>query len=57
MNELKKSRSEMAQLSSEYAGASFDRQIAMRDAILQKGLPGDSVVRQMWVMRSAATDK
>jgi hypothetical protein len=54
---LKTSRAELAALNDEYAGANFDRQIEVRDVILRKGLPGDSVVRQMWVIRSAAKEK
>jgi len=51
---LKKLRSELGSLNSEYTMAGFARQIEIRKLILEKGLPGDSLVRRMWVMRSAA---
>ena len=57
IGELKNHRAEISQLSNEYTMASLDKQIEIRDTVLRKGLPGDPLVRRMWVMRSATTEK
>ena len=51
---LKEVRAELLKLNTEYTAASPVRQIAIRNQILERGLPGDPVVRRMWASRDAA---
>jgi len=46
--ELKALRMPLIQLGRDYNTAPDERKIAIRDQILQQGLPGDPVVRRMW---------
>ena len=52
--ELKKNRTAIFKLNKEYTLAEPQRQIDIRTKILELGLPGDPIVRRMWVMLSAA---
>jgi len=52
--ELKRQRADLLKLSEEYSRATPTRQIEIRTEILEKGLPGDPVVRGMWAKRDAA---
>ena len=51
--ELKKSRAEVFELNKRFGTAPPKGQIEIRGNVLAVGLPGDPVVRRMWVMRSA----
>lgn len=51
--ELKKNRAEVFELNSRFNTAPLRKQIEIRRQVLTVGLPGDPIVRRMWVMRSA----
>lgn len=51
MNALKKYRGELMKLDAEFSSAPPARAIEIRDEILQRGLPGDPLVRKMWSKR------
>ena len=51
--ELKKNRAEVAELNGRFTMAPLRKQIEIRGEVLTRGLPGDPIVRRMWVMRSA----
>jgi len=55
--ELKKNRAAIFKLNKEYTLAEPRRQIEIRTRILKIGLPGDPIVRRMWVMLSAAKQR
>ncbi|MCK5849305.1 MAG: FHA domain-containing protein [Kiritimatiellae bacterium] len=55
--ELKKNRAATFKLNKEYTLAEPQRQIEIRSQILEIGLPGDPIVRRMWVMLSATRER
>ncbi len=54
---MKRTRSDLLRLNSEYTMANSSRQIEIRNEILRQGLPGDPVVRRMWAMKDAAAQQ
>ena len=54
MQELAQQRVELIKLNEGYTLAPPTRQIEIRNEILEKGLPGDPLVRRMWAMKDAA---
>jgi pSer/pThr/pTyr-binding forkhead associated (FHA) protein len=55
--ELKRLRSDLMRLNSEYTMANAARQIEIRSEIPKSGLPGDPMVRRMWSMKDAASQE
>ena len=55
--EFKRLRTELLRLNSEYDYATPDRQIQIREEILRRGIPGDPIVKRMWVQKFAAQDR
>lgn len=51
MAALKKYRAELVKLDAEFSNALPERAIEIRDEILQRGIPGDPLVRKMWAKR------
>lgn len=54
VQELAQQRVELIKLNEGYTLAPPTRQIEIRNEILEKGLPGDPLVRRMWAMKDAA---
>lgn len=52
-NELKQLRRDLTKLEEGYDYATPDRQIQIREEILRRGIPGDSIVKSMWNMKTS----